>query len=463
MQLTIKATGEGAGALSYLLAKNPYNLYDRDEKGNRVRIVYTTFSETKAEALIFVTPDPVELVRNSPNAFDITQYINDREFVVSSLFCSYIRSALGTALNGKPKEEYLKWVDHPFTLEMGLGPVASDLSDEKVCELFEPLGYSVEIERGEIDYSFHLKQKSSARFLTLKGNVTVQNALRQLFILIPVLDNYKHYFLDEREIERLERYGEGWLDKHPMQDFIIRRSLRFRELINKVNPLPIMIDEEANVNEEGSTPSETKVRLNDLRYQTIIESVQSFPARERIVDFGSGEGKLSVRLGFIPGVKEILAVEPSETGQLRAIGRFEKASQREDFVSPTPVWGSLFYYDERLRGKDIMIICEVIEHIDEYRLSKVMSTIFGEYQPRVLIVTTPNREYNAVYEMDEKMRHSDHRFEWSRDEFNIWCDSWVKPFPYSVKLGGIGEVHEEYGYPTQMATFERKEGEFYEE
>ncbi|WP_141431100.1 3' terminal RNA ribose 2'-O-methyltransferase Hen1 [Bacillus sp. 03113] len=452
MQLSVKAVGDGAKILSYLIAKNPYNLYDRDEKSNRVRLVYTVFDEKEVEVVIFVTPDPVELVRNSANAFDITQYINDREFAVSSLFCTNIRKALGTALNGKPKEEYQKWVNHPFELHMNFGPVASHLSDENIVELLHPLGYIVEIERGETNYSFELKQRSSSRFIHLKGQQTIQQALRHLFILIPVIDNYKHYFIDEHEIEKLVRYGEGWLDSHPLREYIIKQSLRFSELINQFPSLAKKDDEE----EHSSAP---KVRLNELRYQAVVEKIKSLSQRASIVDFGSGEGKLSVRLSNIPDVKEVLAVEPSETAQLRAIQRFEKASYNQTHVSPTPILGSLFYYDERLLNKDVMILCEVIEHIDEYRLPNIMKTIFREYQPKTLIVTTPNREYNEVYAMDEIVRHSDHRFEWTRQEFKSKCETWIKNVLYSMEFEGIGLEHEEYGHPTQMCTFVRKEVE----
>lgn len=457
MQLSIKVQGNEANVLSHLLAKNPFNLYDREEKSSRVRLVYTLFNENEAEVVIFVTLDPIELVRNSPNSFDITQYINDREFVVNSLFCTSIRKALGTALNGKPKEEFVEWVNHPFELQLNFGPVSSQLSDQNIEELFEPLGYTVEIERGETNYSFDLKKKSSARFIKLKGPVTLQSALQHLFILIPVIDNYKHYYLDEREMEKLERYGEGWLYNHPLKDYIIKQSLRFAELIHKFGKTPIIKDEPVVNDVQEDEPQEQKVRLNELRYQAIVEKIRSLPCKEKIVDFGSGEGKLSVQLGYIPGVKEILTVEPSETSQLRAMDRFEKAKKMEGFLNPTQIMGSLFYYDERLLKKDVMILCEVIEHIDEYRLPIIMKTIFSEYQPQSLIVTTPNRDYNAVYKMEEAIRHSDHRFEWTRKEFQFKCESWIKKLPYDMELEGIGEVHEEFGHPTQMCTFIRKE------
>ncbi|MDP4159944.1 MAG: 3' terminal RNA ribose 2'-O-methyltransferase Hen1 [Bacillota bacterium] len=459
MQLAIKATGEGAKMLSFLLSKNPQNLYDRMEKGHRVRFTYTVFSDREVEAVIFVTPDPVELVKNSPDTYEITQYINDREFVVSSIFCSYIRSALGTALNGRPKEEYLDWAKYAFQLTIGFGPVATDLPDAAINQLFEPLGYQIEIERGQAAYHFQLKERSSARFINLQGTLTVQNALKHLFVLIPVLDNYRHYFIDEREIEKLERYGEGWLANHPLKDLIIKRTLRFRDLIELVGTNnPVQPDDEART-PEPALKSQPVVRLNELRYQRVVKLVENLTAKERIVDFGAGEGKLSVRLGFLPGVKEILAVEPTEKEQLRALKRFSEASGQEDFISPTPIWGSLFYYDEQLCAKDVMILNEVIEHIDESRLPRVMDTILGSYKPKVLIVTTPNVEYNTVYQMeDQEVRHKDHRFEWTRAEFTEWTHALAGDYSYEVRLEGIGEEVEGYGHPSQIAIFTRQGG-----
>ncbi|MDY8095068.1 3' terminal RNA ribose 2'-O-methyltransferase Hen1 [Paenibacillus polymyxa] len=477
MHITLKATGNNAGMISHLLAKNPYNTYDRTEKGARVRMVYTVFTEEEAEIVIQASPDSIDLVKNSPDSYDITQYINDREFVTSSLFCTYIRGSLGTALNGKPKEEYAEWVTHPFALELSFGPVASDLPDSVVEGLFAPLGYQVDIERGEADYSFQLKNRSTVRYVTLSGHQTVQYALRQLLLLIPVLDNYKHYYISEEEFDKLRRYGEGWLSAHPLRELIIRRTLRFTNLIEQFEQSDCdeigikkhiekdtvqaqkdkheQIQQPEQPHEEGK--KQPTVRLNELRYQAIMDVIRKLPRRQKIVDLGSGEGKLSARMARMTGVEEIWAVEPSAYAQLRAVERFNKLERHADAISPTPMMGSLFYYDEQLRGKDVMILCEVIEHVDEHRLNRVMKTIVTEYQPGVLIVTTPNREYNEVYRMNQQeMRHGDHRFEWSRSEFQERCEQWIVEAPYSVALKGIGEEVEGFGQPTQMAIFTRR-------
>lgn len=486
MHLILKASGVNAGVVSHLLAKNPNNVYDRTDKGVRVRMVYTKASEEETEVLIHAEPDPVDLVRGTPDGYDITQYINDREFVTSSLFCSYIRNALGTALNGKPKEDYVQWVDHAFELELKFGPVASDLPDRVVEELFSCLGYDITVERGESAYSFDLKNRSTVRHITLRGKQTVQQALRQLFLLIPVLDNYKHYFISEDEIDKINRYGEGWLDVHPLKGLIVRRTLHFAELIRTyerqhgaLDDQPLRVGQqrgEAQGDQKGTLKSksdqatteevtvdssETPVRLNDLRYRAITDIVASLPEKRRIVDMGAGEGKLSARLAYILGVESILAVEPSGQSRLRAMERFAKMQDRAGVQAmPEPMLGSLFYFDEQLQHQDVMILCEVIEHIEAYRLNGIMETILKEYRPQVLLVTTPNKEYNEVYAMEqEQFRHHDHRFEWTREEFNGRCAEWAEKGNYDYEIRGIGEEKEGYGQPTQLAMFTRRKEE----
>lgn len=400
--------------------------------------------------------------------------------MTSSLFCSYIRPALGTALNGKPKEDYLRWVDHPFDMELSFGPVASDLPDRVVEELFTSLGYAVTLERDELSYTFDLKKKSSIRRIRLHGQVTVQNALRQLFLLIPVLDNYKHYFISEDEIDKIKRYGEGWLENHPLKELIVRRTLRFSELIRKyelqegalsvsveqAGELNQISDKDINESDEGIQDGsageverfESPVRLNELRYRAITEVVTGLPVKRRIVDMGAGEGKLSARLAYISGVESILAVEPSGQSRLRAMERFAKLEDRSGVIAmPEPVIGSLYYFDEQMQNQDVMILCEVIEHIEAYRLNGIMDTIMNDYRPDVLLVTTPNKEYNEVYAMEqESFRHHDHRFEWTRAELAERCEEWALQGNYTFEIRGIGDYAEEYGQPTQLVIFERR-------
>ncbi|WP_332645525.1 methyltransferase domain-containing protein [Lysinibacillus sp. 54212] len=424
MQLSIYSKTPYAKELSYLLAKNPNNLYERTEKGHAVRFVYHTLAEEEMYATIFVTPDPLALVYNE-QAYDITHYINDRGFATSSIFLSLIRKALGTALNGKPKEEYATFAEQAFPLQFEFGPVSTKLSDTEIVELFEPLGYSVEFDT--------ISEQKRARFIKISGNTTLKRALHQLFVLIPVMDDYKHYFIDEKERERLERYGEGWLHTHPKKDFILKKALRFQHLI-------------------GEAPRIKKDSLNRQRYEAIVEKVKQV-AHKTVVDLGAGEGKLTALLSEIPTIRELIAVEPSASEIKKATHRFEGL---ETAVLPKIQWGSLFYWDESLRGKDVMILCEVIEHINEERLPKIMDMLLHDYEPNTLIITTPNAEFNKVYELEE-MRHEDHRFEWTREQFECWCFEMNKHRLYDLQYFGIGAQDAVYGTPTQMCIFKRRE------
>ena len=421
MQLSIYTKSKEAQAISYLLAKNPNNIYERYTKSHAVRFVYHTMTEDELYASIFVTPDPLALV-NHDQAYDITHYINDREFAVSTIFLSLIRSALGTALNGKPQEAYEKYVSQQFPFTFEIGPIATSMSDEDIYALWQPLGYDVTIQV--------VSNEKRARFLTFTNTITLQQALQQIFILIPVMDDYKHYFIDEKEQERLQRYGEGWLDSHPMRDFIYKKALRFSHLLNE-------------------EPKQKHVSLNTMRYEAITKQVQKLP-HGFVIDMGAGEGKLTEQLAQVKTIDKLYAVDPSN----RALAKMTKRFSEADFaVIPTIQWGSLYYEEERFREADVFILCEVIEHINEERLPQIMELITNTYTPKNIIITTPNAEYNRVYEL-QQMRHDDHRFEWTRSEFQAWCKA-VAP-QYNLHFEGIGAEHEIYGTPTQMCVMTRR-------
>lgn len=427
MQLSIYTKGPHARAVSHLLAKNPQNLYEREEKGHTVRFLYHTMTDCELYATFFVTPDSLALVKEN-EAFDITHYINDREFAVSTIFLSLIRSALSSALKGKAKEGYEEYVDMPLPYTFEVGPVSSKMSDEEIRGLFEVLGYKMTIEA--------MSDAKRARFLTLSAKIPLHVALKQLYILIPVMDDYKHYFIDEREIERLNTYGEGWIENHPMREVIYQKALRFRELY------------ESN----ESTELSKQTPLYTQRYQSIYNAVRSLGAKT-VVEMGAGEGKLSALLAQNDQIEMLYSVDPSNTALAKMEKRFAEMAVK---VPPIVKWGSLYYEDETFYGVDALILCEVIEHIEKEQLPKVMQLVTERYAPKHIIITTPNAEYNAVYELDS-MRHEDHRFEMTRIEFQEWCKQ-NAPL-YDLRFQGIGEVHEKYGTPTQMCIMTRRDSD----
>jgi len=441
MQLRIRTSGSNAGKLTHLLAKHPGRRHERHEKKQAVRFTYLRATEEEVDALLYIETDPMTWTVSAESPVDITHYIHDRHIVTNAVFLSLIRSTLGTALNGNVKEEWAEWVDYAFPLDVTVGPVATAYSKQQVEALFEPLGYSVILDYPQKDATLQETPRKSVFLLNLQGTVPLSVLLSQLWVLLPVLDAEMHHYIDEQQVEKLNRYGAEWLESHPLRNEIIRKYLKFPGLIEKFIP--------------KQEPDATKVRLNDSRYEWIADQLDVHRARS-VVDFGAGEGKLAERLAYIPGIESIWAVEPSARALKKAQKRFEALTNRIGCSVPEAVWGSLFYYDSQWKDKDAIVLCEVIEHIEEHRLPTIFNMILHDYFPKRLVVTTPNREYNAVYQL-ETTRHQDHRFEWSREQFESWCHNMNLHQIYTITFYGIGEEHPHYGCPTQAAIFTRKE------
>ena len=117
------------------------------------------------------------------------------------------------------------------------------------------------------------------------------------------------------------------------------------------------------------------------------------------------------------------------------------------------------YRDDRLKGFDAAAVIEVIEHLDAERLPAFEAAVFDHARPRAVIVTTPNREYNVLFDgmKPDAMRHPDHRFEWTRAEFRHWAESVALAHGYAVRFEGIGNEDATHGHPTQVAVFTRAE------
>src|SRR5690606_11433778 len=120
------------------------------------------------------------------------------------------------------------------------------------------------------------------------------------------------------------------------------------------------------------------------------------------------------------------------------------------------IHGSLLYRDKRLERFDAAVVVEVIEHLDPPRLAAFERVLFERARPGTIVLTTPNREYNVLWESlpAGTFRHSDHRFEWSRSEFEDWARGVATRHDYAVRFVAVGPTDDKVGSPTQMAIFE---------
>jgi 3' terminal RNA ribose 2'-O-methyltransferase Hen1 len=275
------------------------------------------------------------------------------------------------------------------------------------------------------------------------------------------LDDEKHYWVGDEEVDKLLRHGEGWLATHPEQQQIAKRYLKrqgrlvrtaLAQLVEEDNPEPD--DTQAN-HELEEAAVEKPISLNQQRLEAVLAALKACGAR-RVLDLGCGEGRLLKELLQDKTFEEIVGVDVSyralEIAQERLHLEWLTEQQRQRIKL---IQGSLTYRDQRLSGYDAATVVEVIEHLDPPRLAGFERSLFEFARPTTVVVTTPNVEYNVKFENlpAGKLRHKDHRFEWTRAEFQGWANRVGERFGYSVQFLPVGLEDADVGAPTQMGMF----------
>ena len=464
MLLTITTTHHPATDLGFLLMKHPDNVHEAALPFGRATIFYPEAGEERCTAALTVEVDPVQLVRSKGKGNAVEdQYVSDRPYAASSMLSVALGRTLGSAMNGRSKLRQ-ELADRPLALEARLVPLpARGGGRDLISRLFEPLGYCVETLDAALDPSHPEWGASPYVTLTLRGEVRLAALLTHLFVLIPVLDNSKHYYIGEDEVQKLLAKGEGWLERHPERELIVNRYLKgFRSLVRTaMDGLDEQVVPEApeDVVERDAAEEaiEKPIRLNDERMTRVVDTLKGLGAAT-VLDLGCGEGRLLRILLKERAFTRIVGVDvaPRVLGvaadRLRLESMPDLQRKRIELLQ-----GSLVYRDDRLVGFDAATAIEVIEHMESERLPAFEQALFGHARPGAVVITTPNREYNALFPRlaEGGFRHPDHRFEFTRSEFEHWARSVAGAHGYDVRFEGIGTNDPERGAPTQMAVFAR--------
>ena len=226
MFLSIATTYQPATDLGYLLHKHPGRLHEIEQTFGKAWVFYPDASQTRCEAALVLDVDPVGLVRGKGRAEGLLdQYVNDRPYAASSFLSVALNKAFRTAMTGvcNARQEL---ADNAIPLEAVVTPLPMRGGEKLLRLLFEPLGWSVHVDP-IVGPDGATVSKLYAR-VKLTGVSRLSALLNYLYVLIPVLDDAKHYWVGEDEIDKLLKRGEGWLDQHPAKELIVRRYLRHR-------------------------------------------------------------------------------------------------------------------------------------------------------------------------------------------------------------------------------------------
>jgi len=464
MLLTISNSKSPATDLGYLLHKNPGRVQSFELSFGKAHVFYPEASADHCTAALLLDVDPVGLVRTRRGPAGeggmLEQYVNDRPYVASSFMSVAIARVFGSALAGSSKDRP-ELVNAPLPLVARIAVVPCRGGEEFLRQLFEPLGYMVSAEHHPLDEKFPEWGEGAYYTVELAKNVTLQDLLTHLYVLIPVLDSDKHYWVGKDEVEKLLRHGEGWLQAHPQREAIVSRYLRgFRKLTREAlarltEEESLDPDAEQETKEEQEQTVEAPLCLHNIRLAQVVAELKACGAK-RVLDLGCGEGKLIRELLKYGQFEEIVGMDVSYRSLETAAERLHFDTMPQNQKERIKLMqGSLMYRDKRLGGFDAAAVAEVIEHLDAPRLVAFERVLFEFARPKTIVLTTPNAEYNVKFETlpAGRFRHRDHRFEWTRGEFETWANEIGKRFGYTTEFKTIGEVDPHVGAPTQMGIF----------
>ncbi|WGX95039.1 3' terminal RNA ribose 2'-O-methyltransferase Hen1 [Nocardioides sp. L-11A] len=468
MLLTISTTHRPATDLGYLLHKHPDRVQEFAQSFGTATVLYPEAGEDRCTAALLLEVDPVRLARRlgrSTPDFSLAQYVNDRSYAASSLLGVALADVFSTARSGicKARPEL---VERALPLEITVPVLPCRGGAEIAHRLFEPLGWRVAATPIALDERFPEWGDSRYVRLVLTGDVRLADALAQLHVLLPVLDESKHYWQGPDEVDKLLRSGGDWLAAHPERTLITRRYLGRRGRLAQVALARLaeldgqVADGAADAEraaEEARQPEERRLPLNAQRHDAVLQVLAELGARS-VIDLGCGPGQLLDRLLQVPTIERVAGCDVSARSLQQAARRLHVDRMTERQAGRLELFqGALTYEDPRFAGYDAAVLMEVVEHVDPPRLAALEHVVLGVARPGAVVVTTPNREYNVLYEGLSGMRHPDHRFEWDRAEFAAWCARVGAAYGYAVELRGVGEVDDTHGAPTQLAILTRKE------
>jgi len=464
--LTISTTHDPATDLGYLLHKHPGRVQSFTLSVGAAHVFYPECTDRRCTAALLLEVDPVGLVRDrkgpSGDGFALGQYVNDRPYAASSMLAMSLKDVFRTALTGRCSARP-ELAAAPIPLELHVPAVPCRGGADLLRRLFEPLGWQVAASSSPLDPM--IPEWGDSRYLDVRltGDVRLADALNHLYVLLPVLDDAKHYWVSNDEVDKLIRAGGGWLAAHPEKALITRRYLAHRRDLTQsaLARLAEVDDAEAEQFDnalDGAVVLETPERpvpLAEQRRGAVLAAVRASGAR-RVGDFGCGEGELVRDLLAERGIERVVATDVSARALQIAARRLRLERMTEQQRDRLLIFQSaLTYRDDRLAGLDAAVLMEVIEHVDPARLDALERAVFGHAAPATVIVTTPNVEYNVRFDTlpAGTMRHRDHRFEWTRREFQSWAERAAAAYGYKVRYLPVGAGDPELGPPTQMAVF----------
>lgn len=457
MLLTVSTSMPRATDLGHLLHKHPDRVQSFALPVGTAHVFYPEASAERCTAALLLEVDPVALARSGGKGdrFTLGQVVNDRPYAASSLLAVAVKQVFGSASAGR-SQSLPELAATAIPLELEVAAVPGRAGEDLIRRLFEPVGWTVTTATAPLDPTVPEWGASPYFVVRLTGTVRLAEALAHLYVLLPVLDDAKHYWVGDDEVEKLLRAGEGWLGSHPERELIAAGYLKHRRDLTRT-ALDRLAEVDDRPDDAEEDPAVRPTPLVALRHAAVLAEVLAVAPRS-VGDLGCGEGALLAPLLAERRIERLVGTDVSVRALRQAARRLRlNEAPDADRARVELFQSSVVYLDDRLRGLDAAVLMEVVEHIDATRLPALEHSVFADAAPGRVVVTTPNADHNARFPSlpAGRLRHPDHRFEWSRHEFRAWADGVAGRHGYTVRVEPIGVPDADLGAPTQMAVFDR--------
>lgn len=463
MYFHIELRGPSADELSTVLGKHPERLFEWECLGSMVRVFFPLYEAERARAVVLFWPDVRGMARKGVRTPYVSEVVDPRAYCLNSLFCQALRSAFNAPLHGnRPAPPAL--LERKHATELVLSPLCTYLSPERIQGLFEPLGYTVSLTPiPSPDFEFAVRYPRLFE-LKLAGEVRILDALRQLLVLLMVMDSDRHDFMGQPDLDRLKRFGADWLETHPERMFIISRYLIYRRLIDGFAQVSSEQESEigpVSASDDGYDPTGEPAPVRGApdaqRIGHLVTALTRLPASpRRFLQVGCGDARILSELVGSNLFDEVVVMDPSPNAVERARKRLERSSRFSHALRRQPtrfdaIVSALGYADARLHGFDAVFLHDPVERFEASRLELYLNPIFDVWSPGMIILLAANREWNNLG--GERDGRSTGRLELDRLEFERFCQGLVAGRAYRYEVQGIGPEQPELGSALLMAIF----------
>lgn len=462
MLLTLTTTGTPPTDLGTLLGMHSDETQTVSLPWGTAHVFFPEVGAERSTAALLVEVDPLEISEPAHHrgaSAALSRYVNDRPYVASCLLSVAIGRVFSNALDGG-SHDHEALAERAIPLTAALSAVPCSGGRPAIDALFAPLGYTIEAVRHPLDPRFPEWGESPLWSISIHNEVRLAELLSHLCVLVPALDDDGHDCVGFGAVAELAMPGAEWVQRHPARDrFAARRIREPRTLRGAASVRPPSDEETERRADAEEAALERGTSLDERRGRAVIGALLAARAT-RVLDLGCGDGNLVRALLDDNTFERVIGCDVS----LGALQRAERTLRLERMPEAKRarlelILGSAVYRDPRFAEVDAICLVEVIEHIDPPRLPQLARVVFESARAHTVIVTTPNREHNVRFPAlpEGRLRHRDHRFEWTRAELAAWCDGIRREHGYSATISGIGDDDDEVGPPTQMVVFTRDE------